>query len=65
MQVLLLTPGRFRFALAKKLASAMAFVETGLAIASRRGAAAHVLSRRNAAKSSWRRIVSQRKELGG
>ena len=55
----LLTPGRFRFLLAKKFASAMAFVGMGLAIASRRGAAARVLLRRNAGKSSWRRTVSK------
>ena len=55
----LLMPGRFRFLLAKKFASAMAFVGLRLAIALRRGAAVRVLSRRNAGKSSWRRTVSE------
>jgi hypothetical protein len=49
----------FRFVPAKRFGSAMAFVETRLAIASRRGAAARVLSPRNAAKLSWRRTVSR------
>jgi len=53
--------GSCRFKLAPKCVSATAFAEAGVAIASQRGAAAHVRSRRNAAKSSWRRAVS----LGG
>ena len=46
-----------RFTHAPKSVSAMGFVEVRLVIASPHGAAARARSRRNAGRSSWRRIV--------
>jgi len=45
------------FVLERKLATAMAFVETCLTIVSACGVAAHVLSRRNVGRLSWRRTA--------
>ena len=49
-----------RLPLAPRLVSAIAFVGTLIPIVSRRVFAARVRSHRNAAKSSWRRVASNR-----
>jgi hypothetical protein len=56
--------GPLRLAIAPIFVNAMAFVEARVAIASRRGAAARVPSRRSAGKSSWRRAALSRGEAG-
>jgi hypothetical protein len=55
---ILKSSGHFRCRLAPNFVSDMAFAEMRLAIASLCGAAARVLLRRNAGKSSWRKTVS-------